>query len=102
MTVRFEVNQSLVPVVPRQTGGRSFSGERTYKPKKLVAYRMCKGPPTGALPKSEFFVCTSLQLFLVVVVVVVVVVFLWWCFCGGVFVVFLWGWCDVMYCLGVL
>lgn len=40
MTVQFEVNQSLVPVVPGQAGG-------TYKPKKLVAYRMCKGPPTG-------------------------------------------------------
>jgi len=36
------------------SGARSFGGERTYKPKKLVAYRMRKGPSVW-----------------------------WWCFGGG-------------------
>ena len=34
--------------------GRKFQKGNNYKPKKEVAYRLCGGRPTSAMPKRRF------------------------------------------------
>ena len=37
-----------------QAGGGTFKRENNYTPKKKIAYRMCAGRPTSAMPKPRF------------------------------------------------
>ena len=44
----------FIQVVPGRAGGGSFRRKKNYIAKKELAYRMCTGRPTTAMPKLTF------------------------------------------------